>query len=276
MRVIDSHQHFWRYAPEEYDWIDESMAKLRADFLPNHLQREMASAHVDACVAVQARQTLEETEWLLDLAAASSFIAGIVGWAPIAAPEFPGILSRIGANPKLKGLRHVVQAEADARFLLQPAFREGIREITRAGLVYDILILPHQLAQTIEFVDEHPRQSFVLDHAAKPPLRSGDLGEWEKGFRELARRENVCCKLSGLVTEADWTTWKEESLRRVFDVTLEAFTPHRMMAGSDWPVCTVATSYGDWWSLLRRWTAELSAGEQAWVLAGTAERIYQL
>ncbi len=276
MRVIDSHQHFWRYSPEEYEWIDESMAKLRADFLPKDLEPEMASANVDACVAVQARQTLEETEWLLDLAEGSSFIAGIVGWAPIAVRDFSGILSRIGANPNLKGLRHVVQAEADARFLLQPAFREGIRQITRAGLVYDLLILPHQLPQTIEFVDEHPQQSFVLDHAAKPPLRSGDLGEWERDFRELARRENVCCKLSGLVTEAEWTTWTEESLRRVFDLMLQVFTPHRMMAGSDWPVCTVASSYGDWWSLLRRWTAELSTDEQTRVLAGTTERIYKL
>jgi|SRR6187402_592451 len=276
MRLIDSHQHFWRYSPEEYEWIDESMSRLRADFLPKDLAPEMASACVDACVAVQARQTLEETEWLLDLAKTSPFIAGIVGWAPIAAPEFPEILSRIGANHKLKGMRHVVQAEPDVRFLLQPAFREGIREITRAGLVYDILILPHQLPQTIEFVDEHPQQSFVLDHAAKPPLRSGDLGEWERDFRELARRENVCCKLSGLVTEAEWTTWTEESLRRVFDLMLQVFTPHRMMAGSDWPVCTVAVSYGDWWSLLRRWMTELSRAEQGVVLAGTAERIYKL
>ena len=276
MWVIDSHQHFWRYSPEEYNWIDESLAKLRADFLPQDLQREMASADVDACVAVQARQTLEETEWLLDLAQASSFISGIVGWAPIAAPEFPRILSRIGANPKLKGLRHIVQAEADPRFLLQPAFREGIQEITRAGLVYDILILPHQLLQAIEFVDEHPQQSFVLDHAAKPPLRSDDFGEWEKDFRELARRENVCCKLSGLVTEADWTAWTEESLRHIVDVMLEAFTPHRIMAGSDWPVCTVAASYVDWWSLLRKWTAELSTDEQARVLADTSARIYKL
>jgi len=276
MRVIDSHQHFWRYSPEEYEWIDDSMASLRADFLPKDLEPEMASAGVDACVAVQARQTLEETEWLLDLAETSSFIAGIVGWVPIAAPEFPRILSRIGVNPRLKGLRHIVQAEGDARFLLQSTFREGIRQITRAGLVYDILVLPHQLPQTIEFVDEHPQQSFVLDHAAKPPLRSGDLGEWEKDFRELARREDVCCKLSGLVTEADWTAWTEESLRRVFNVMLEAFTPHRMMAGSDWPVCTVAASYFDWWSLLRRWTAELSTDEQNRVLGGTAERIYKL
>ncbi|ADV81882.1 amidohydrolase family protein [Terriglobus saanensis] len=276
MRVIDSHQHFWRYSPEEYDWIDGSMEKLRTDFLPVELQPEMASARVDACVAVQARQTVEETEWLLDLAATSPFIAGVVGWAPIAAPEFPAILAQIGANPVLKGLRHIVQAELQARFLLQSAFRQGIREITRAGLVYDILILPHQLPQAIEFVDEHPQQSFVLDHAAKPPLRSGDLAVWERDFRALARRENVCCKLSGLVTEADWNTWTEESLRPVFDIMVESFTPQRMMAGSDWPVCTVATNYDAWWSLLRRGVAKLSDAEQTAVLGGTAERIYKL
>jgi L-fuconolactonase len=276
MRVIDSHQHFWRYSPEEYDWIDSSMAKLRADFLPADLQTEMASARVDACVAVQACQTVEETGWLLDLAETSGFIAGVVGWAPIAAPEFPEVLSRIVVNPKLKGLRHVVQAETDDRFLLRPAFRAGLREMTRAGLVYDLLILPHQLPQAIECVEEHPEQSFVLDHAAKPPLRAGDLSDWERDFRQLSRHENVCCKLSGLATEGDWTSWTEESLRQVFDVLLESFSPQRILAGSDWPVCTLATSYTQWWSLLRRWVAELTATEQGAILGGNAERIYRL
>jgi L-fuconolactonase len=275
-RVIDSHQHFWRYTPEEYGWIDESMPRLRADFLPADLHVQMRAAGVDAAVAVQARQDVEETRWLLELAEGSPFLAGVVGWAPIASPEFPLVLESLRSSAKLKGLRHIVQAEADEQFMLRDSFRDGIRELTRSGLVYDILIFPPQLPQAIAFADAHPQQSFVLDHAAKPPLRGGDLVEWERGFRLLAQRENVCCKLSGLVTEADWSVWTEESLHRIFDVMLEAFGPGRMLAGSDWPVCTLASEYTRWWALVRGWVNQLSNGERALILGGNAERIYKL
>lgn len=273
---IDAHHHLWRYSPVEYGWIDDEMAELRRDFLPQDLAREIAAAGIDGTVAVQARQTLEETRWLLQQADECDAIRGVVGWAPIAGEEFPGVMEEFEFRPKLKGLRHVIQGEKDENYILREDFNSGIRTLLSSGLVYDILIFERHLPQTIDFVDEHPEQVFVLDHVAKPLIREGVLEPWAVRMRELAKRENVWCKISGMATEADWKTWTPESLRPYLDVAVEAFGLGRLMAGSDWPVCLVASSYGRWFETLREYFAGFSEPERNAIFGGTATEVYGL
>jgi L-fuconolactonase len=273
---IDSHQHFWRYRQADFPWIDERMSILRQDYLPWHLERELRAAGVDGVVAVQARQSLAETEWLLQLAAQHPFIKGVVGWVPLAAADVGDALDRLQADAKLKAVRHVVQDEPDPDFILRADFNAGIRALQPRSLAYDILIFARHLPQTIAFVDRHPRQVFVLDHLAKPRIAAGEIEPWAAHLRELARRPNVFAKISGLVTEADWKTWRTADLRRCFDVALEAFGPRRLMVGSDWPVCLVACAYARWHELVRGWIAALSPAEQARILGGTAAEAYRL
>lgn len=273
---IDAHHHLWRYSEPEYGWIDESMKLLQRDFLPQDLIAELRSAEMDGAVAVQARQTLEETHWLLELADEHPEIRGVVGWAPIARPEFPAILETLMDRPKLKGLRHVVQAEPDDNFLLGEDFNRGIRALQGTGWVYDILIYERHLPQAIAFADRHSDQVFVLDHLAKPRIREGVLEPWAVQIRELAKRENVSCKISGLVTEADWKRWTPEGLRPYLDTVVEAFGPKRLMAGSDWPVCLVATGYLQWFRVLEEYFAGFSSEEREAVFGGNAGRVYEL
>jgi len=273
---IDAHHHLWRYSPEEYGWIDDEMAALRKNFLPQDLTRELAAAEIDGTIAVQARQTMDETRWLLQMADECEAIRGVVGWAPIAGENFPGVMEEFEHRPKLKGLRHVIQSEKDENYILREDFNSGIRTMLGSGLVYEILIYERHLPQTIDFVDEHPDQSFVLDHLAKPLIREGALEPWAARMRELGRRENVCCKLSGMVTEADWSAWTPESLRPYLDVVVEAFGAERLMAGSDWPVCLVASGYGRWFEVLRQYFAAFSVDERAAVFGETATAVYGL
>ncbi len=272
---VDSHHHLWHYTPEAYGWIDDSMRVLRRDFLPPDLALETSATQIDATIAVQAWQTLEETHWLLSLAAESPLIHGVVGWAPIASKDFPTILDQLTGNPLLKGLRHVVQAEPDG-FLDAPAFNRGIESLLSTGLVYDILIFARQLAEATRFVDRHPAQSFVLDHVAKPDIKHDSFATWHAAIRELARRQNVTCKLSGMVTEADFHTWSPAQLQPYFDTVLEAFGPERLMFGSDWPVLTVACGYARWVETVDAWLAPLSHKERAAIQGETAARIYSL
>jgi L-fuconolactonase len=274
--AIDAHHHLWRYTPEEYGWIDEEMSALRRDFLPADLTAAMASAGIDGTVAVQARQTMDETRWLLDLAEKTDAIRGVVGWAPIAGEDFPGVMEEFDGRDKLKGLRHVIQGEKDEHYILREDFNSGIRTLLGSGLVYDILIYERHLPQTIAFVDEHPNQVFVLDHIAKPLIAAGVIEPWATHMKELGRRENVCCKLSGLVTEGDWKLWTPDSLKPYLDVAVEAFGPTRLMAGSDWPVCLVATTYPQWFDLLRTYFAPFSEPERAQVFGKTAIEVYRL
>jgi L-fuconolactonase len=276
VETIDAHHHLWRYTPREYEWIDDSMPSLQRDFLTGELIREVAAADVDGTVAVQARQTLEETKWLLDMADECAAIRGVVGWAPIAGEEFPEVMEVFEDRPKLKGLRHVIQGEKDEQYILREDFNSGIRCLLGSGLVYDILIASRHLPQTIEFVDEHPEQVFVLDHIAKPMIREGIVEPWAEQMRELGRREHVWCKLSGLVTEADWAKWDEVSLRPYLDVAVEAFGPSRLMVGSDWPVCLVASEYGRWFGVLREYFAGFSEAERVAVFGGNAVEVYGL
>jgi L-fuconolactonase len=273
---VDAHHHFWRYSPEEYGWIDERMSPLRRDFLPAELERGLKAAGMAGAVTVQARQSLKETEWLLTLAEGSPWLRGVVGWAPIASEQFPAELDPLRAHRKLKGLRHVIQDEPDDRFLNGADFNRGIAALQGTGLAYDILIFEKHLPATIEFVDQHPNQVFVLDHMAKPHIREHALEPWRKNILELSRRQHVYCKLSGMVTEADWTAWTEDDLRPYFEVVLSAFTPKRIMAGSDWPVCLLATTYRKWFESIDRMIAQLSASERERILGGTAIEAYRL
>jgi L-fuconolactonase len=273
---VDAHHHLWRCHPAEYGWIDEEMRSLRRDFLPPELREEMESAGVHAAICVQARHTPAETEWLLGLAAEHSWMAGVVGWAPIPSEDFPAQLERLLRSAKFKGLRHVLQNEADPAFALRPEFERGLRAMRGTGLVYDILIFAPQLPVAMELADRHPEQAFVLDHLAKPKIAAGEMSPWHEQLRELARRPNVCCKLSGMVTEASWQQWMEEDLRPYLDAAFEAFGPRRLLAGSDWPVCTVASTYSRWWQMLRAWARELSAGEQEAIFGRNAAEVYRL
>ena len=273
---IDSHHHFWKYGAEEYPWISDDMAALRRDFLPDDLRQEIAHADIDGVVSVQARQTIGETEWLLSLAERNPFIKGVVGWVPLADAGVAKVIEKFAANPRLKAVRHVVQGEPDDQFILGADFNRGVSALKDFGLVYDILILERHLPPTIEFVDRHPKQVFVLDHIAKPRIKDNVIEPWRKNIRELARRENVFCKVSGMVTEADWKTWNEVQLRPYFDAVLEAFGPKRLMFGTDWPVCLAATGYARWVELVNRFANGLSADEREWLFGKTAVQAYRL
>jgi L-fuconolactonase len=273
--IVDAHHHFWRYDPVQYGWIGDSMARLRRDFLPEDLAKEIAAAGVDAVVSVQARQIVEETEQLLKYAEGNAFIAGVVGWAPLVDPGIEKDLERFAARPKLKAMRHVLQDE-DASYMLRDDFNRGVAALARHGLAYDVLIYERQLPQAIEFVDRHPGHRFILDHIAKPRIREGILEPWRANLRRLAERPNVWCKVSGMVTEADFKAWTEAQLQPYLEATLEAFGPRRLMLGSDWPVCLAACEYGRWVSIVRRFAGRLSKAEQERILGGTAAEAYRL
>jgi L-fuconolactonase len=273
--VIDAHHHLWRYSAAEYEWIDDRMAVLRRDFLPTELIDELTSAGIDGAITVQARQTLEETRWLLELAGRHKKILGVVGWAPIASPDFQTSLDALAADPKLAGLRHIVQAEPEG-FLDRADFNRGIRAMRETSLVYDLLIAEHQLDEAIRFVDRHPQQMFVLDHIAKPKIAAGEIEPWRARIQELSKRSNVSCKLSGMVTEDSWSHWSIDSLRPYLNTVVNAFGPDRLMAGSDWPVCLVASSYTQWWQTLRNYFADFSNNERMDLFGATAARIYNL
>ena len=273
---IDAHHHFWKYDAVEYDWIDEEMRVIRRDFLPAHLEAEIKEVGIDGVVSVQARQIVAETTMLLEFARANEFIKGVVGWVPLVSPGVEDDLAAFAAEPKLRGVRHVLQAEADDFYMLRDDFNAGIRTLKHFGLAYDILIFARHLPQTVTFVDRHPGQVFVLDHVGKPDIKAGLFEPWNTDIRELAKRENVCCKLSGMVTEAAWSGWTPAQLRPYVETVLEAFGPARTMFGSDWPVCLVATAYERWHETVQGFVAALSPDEQAQVFGETARRAYQL
>ena len=233
---IDAHQHFWSYSPEAYPWITDDLATLRRDFGPEDLAPHLAEHGFDGCVAVQARASVDETRELLDHAARHANVLGVVGWFDLTSREVERELDAFAGELLLVGVRHIVQDEPDDRFLARADFRAGVAALGRRGLVYDVLVFPRHLAVATEFVDALPDQPFVLDHLAKPPVARGELEPWATELRALARREHVTVKLSGLVTEADWSAWTPEQLAPYLDVALEAFGPRRVLFGSDWPV----------------------------------------
>ncbi|HEY6553843.1 MAG TPA: amidohydrolase family protein [Vicinamibacteria bacterium] len=274
--MIDSHQHFWRYAPHTHGWIDDRMGALKRDFLPGDLEPLLRAHDFSRSIAVQAAQTLDETRFLLDLAGRHDFIAGVVGWVDLRSPSVEADLQELTAHKKLKGVRHVAQDEPDDRFLVRDDVLNGISALESFSLTYDILIYPRQLPAAAELVRRFPRQRFVLDHLAKPDIRSGALSPWRELIRDLAGSSNVCCKISGLVTEASWTDWKPEDLWPYLDVVFECFRAERLMIGSDWPVCTLAGDYGRVMGVVKDYLSRRSAAEQRAVLGATAARVYGL
>jgi len=274
--ILDSHHHFWKYNPIEYDWIDGSMKVIRKDFLPENLKTTIQEAGVDGVISVQARQSVEETDWLISMAHQNDFIKGIVGWLPLIQDDMEVYLEKYANEKLLKGVRHVIQGEPDPEFILRKDFNRGISLLKEYSLVYEILIIERQLSNTIRFVDQHPNQVFVLDHIAKPLIGRKELSPWKENIMELAKRENVNCKISGMVTEADYQKWTTSQLHPYFDVILEAFGSDRLLFGSDWPVCLVATSYKNWMELVRKNITSLSDTEQLKIMGGNATRLYQL
>jgi len=240
---IDAHQHFWMYSPAEYGWINDEMADLKRDFLPKDLKPLLVENGFQGSIAVQARQDLDETRWLLELADQNEFVKGVVGWVDLCSPDLPAELERFALSPKFVGVRHVLQDEPDDEFMLRPEFRRGIARLAEHGLTYDLLLYPRHLRVAVKLVRKFPEQRFVLDHIAKPGIAHGLMEPWELDIRELAMFDNVFCKLSGMVTEARWKQWKPQDFHPYLDVVFEAFGRSRLMIGSDWPVCTLSGSY---------------------------------
>jgi len=272
---IDAHQHFWAYRPEEYGWVDESMASIRRDFLPSELRPLLDKNGLQGCVVVQVRQTLEETRWMLQLARGNPFIMGVVGWVDLCSAELRRDLESLSRNPKLVGIRHIAQSEPDD-FLLRPDFLRGVSMLEEFELAYDILIYTKHLPTAASFVERFPRQRFVLDHLAKPPIKSGEVDEWARGIRKLSSFPNVFAKVSGLVTEADWQDWKPQDLRPYLDVAFECFGPSRLMMGSDWPVCLVAASYDQVIDMVKDYLRGFTRAEREAVLGGNAGKFWRL
>lgn len=273
---IDSHQHFWRYNPIKDAWITNEMKVIQRDFMPAELFSLLQSASMDGCVAVQANQSESETNFLLQLAADNDYIKGVVGWIDLCAENISDRLSHYAAYKKLKGFRHIVQAEPSDDFLLRPDFCSGISQLANYHFTYDLLIFPKHLPFAKTLAEQFPSQLFVIDHLAKPDFKSADFKEWEKGIRDIAKHQNVYCKVSGLVTEADWNNWSVEDFTYCLDVVTESFGVERLMYGSDWPVCLLGGSYIEVTSIVEQYFAGYSLEEKANIFGLNAIQFYNL
>lgn len=273
--IIDSHQHFWKYDPVRDSWIDASMKDLRRDFLPADLEGLYKDHGIDGCVAVQADQSEQETDFLLQYATQYPFIKGVVGWVDLLAKDIESRLDHFSNNKYFKGVRHVLQSENDD-FMLTPDFQHGISKLGSFDLTYDLLVYPHQLQNTITLVEKYPEQKFVLDHLAKPPIKSKKIDQWELRLRELSKYPNVCCKLSGMLTEADWLHWKKEDFKPYMDVIFDAFGAQRILFGSDWPVCLLAGDYGQVLDIVQGYIKQLPKEEKLMIMGGNAQSFYNL
>ncbi len=272
---IDAHQHFWKYNPVRDAWIEETMRAIRKDFLPEDLQHVLLGNRMDGCVAVQADQSENETQFLLDLAGENSFIKGVVGWVDLKDPLVEKRLAFYSANPLFKGVRHIVQAEADD-YMLDPAFQNGIRNLRPFGLTYDILVYPRQLPAAIRLVETFPGQLFVIDHIGKPEIAMKKMELWSKYMREIAGAENVFCKLSGMVTEADWSNWELSDFYPYMDFVFDAFGEDRIIFGSDWPVCNLAGSYRQVIEIVEEYCSQFGESTRAGVFGENAIKFYNL
>ena len=272
---IDSHQHFWKFDPVRDSWIDETMAIIQRDFLPDDLLPELQNNQFEGCVAVQASQSEEETNFLLDLASKNDFIKGVVGWLDLRAENIEERLAFYSNYKKLKGFRHVVQGEADD-FMYGTAFREGISALNPFDYTYDILIFHRQLPAAISLVNDFPNQNFVIDHIAKPDIKSGNINSWKKDIIEISKYENALCKVSGMVTEADWKNWKADDLKPYLDVIFENFSTDNLMFGSDWPVLNVASDYTEVVKTLEDYISNYSQEDQNKIWFENAKKFYKL
>jgi L-fuconolactonase len=273
---IDAHQHFWRYDPKRDTWITDFMSGLRRDFLPEDLIAELDRNQMDASIAVQADQSEDETAFLLALAERYPFIAAVVGWVDLRAPNLPDRLQYYTQFEKLCGFRHIVQSEPDDRYLLRDDVVRGIGYLCQFGFTFDLLIYPKQMPAALELMELLPEQRFVIDHIAKPPIRAKEIAFWTNHIRVMASNPLAYCKVSGLITEADWHSWRPDQLKPYLDVVLEAFGTDRLLFGSDWPVCLLAGTYQRVKDLVVDYMRSLPASEQEKVLGGNAERFYGL
>jgi L-fuconolactonase len=273
--MIDSHQHFWKYDPIRDSWITDDMKALRRDFLPQHLKPLLEKNNVAGCVAVQVDQSEDETLSLLALANQHSFIKAVVGWIDLANPNLESRLEYFSTLKKLKGFRHIVQGEKPG-FLLRPAFMRGVQKLNQYGFTYDLLVYHHQLPEALTFLKQVPETKIVIDHMAKPPIRIKEISTWAKHIAATSEFENVYCKVSGMVTEADIEHWKADDFTPYLDTVFKAFGPGRVMYGSDWPVCLLAASYDQQYSVLQGYMKNFSKAEKNLVLGANAERFYNL
>ena len=272
---IDAHQHFWRYSPQTHAWIDDSMPTIKRDFLPPDLKPLLDASGFDGCVAVQAEQSVAETEWLVQLADEHPCIRGVVGWIDLCAPDVAERLRHVAAHPRLRGVRHIVQDEPDG-FLLRPEVQRGIAALAEFGLTYDVLIYERQLPEALALVHRFPEQRFVVDHMAKPAIRGGSIDAWRAGITAIATCPNVYCKLSGMVTETDWHRWRPADFAPYIETVLEAFGPRRVMIGSDWPVCLLAGDYSGVMAIVADAIGTLPAADREAIMGGTAVEFYGL
>jgi L-fuconolactonase len=273
---IDSHQHFWKYDPVSYDWIDDSMSVIQKDFLPEDLEPILKANGFDGCITVQSHQSEQENEFQLANADQHSFIKGVVGWVDLQSPNIEERLNYYQQFKKLKGFRHILQGESQRDFMLRPAFLKGISLLKKYGYTYDILILPDQLKYTSEFVAQFPDQRFVIDHIAKPNIKQKELNQWQKDIEAVSKFENVYCKVSGMVTEADWQNWQPADFNNYLDVITESFGVGRLMYGSDWPVCKVAADYEQVVNIVKDYFSDFSQTEQHVFFGGNAVEFYKI
>jgi L-fuconolactonase len=273
--IIDSHQHFWIFDPVRDAWITPEMKAIQQDFLPKDLEPILKANNVDGCVAVQADQSDAETEFLLQQANANEFVKGVVGWVDLRASDLYDRLEKYSLFEKLKGFRHVAQGQPEG-FLLQRDFVKGVEKLSAFDFTYDILIYTNQLAEAYEFAKQLPNVRFVLDHIAKPYIGAGTLTPWDEDIKKLSELPNVSCKISGMVTEANWNTWKQSDFVRYLDIVTEAFGTDRLMYGSDWPVCLVSASYASMKGIVDDYVSQFSASEKERIMGRNAMEFYQL
>lgn len=272
---IDSHQHFWKYDSERFEWITDDMAKLRKDFLPEDLYPILQTARIDGCIAVQAEEHLRETEFLLELSESHPWILGVVGWVELAQDNLDELLDAWSSNNKLLGFREILQSK-DPEYMLRKDFIRGIRKIGQRGYSYDLLTFPHQLNAALKLVDSCPNQSFVIDHLSKPDIKAGDWKTWKKSMQPFGERELVYAKFSGLVTEADWKSWSPNELYPYLEIALEIFGPKRLLFGSDWPVCLVAAEYEQVLEVIESFANQLSGDEKDALFGENAQEFYKI
>jgi L-fuconolactonase len=273
---IDSHQHFWKYHPIKDAWITEEMKVIQRNFLPFDLEPLLKENQFDGCVAVQADQSENETHFLLDLAKDNDSMKGVVGWVDLRAENIEERLEFYSKYDRLKGFRHIVQAEADVNFMLSESFQNGISKLEKYNFTYDILIFPKHFQNAEKLVAKFPKQKFVIDHLAKPDFKQNDFSVWEKGIRAIAKHPNVMCKVSGIVTEADWKNWKYEDFVFCLDILFDAFGINRLMYGSDWPVCLLAASYSGCMNIIEKYMSNYSEVDKRKVFGENAVQFYGL
>ncbi|MCM3440290.1 amidohydrolase family protein [Metabacillus halosaccharovorans] len=273
---IDAHHHFWLYNEKEFGWINDDMSELKRDFLPKSLKGLLKSIHFDGSIVVQARQSLEETRWLLELAQKYDFIKGIVGWVDLCSPDVKIQLNQFANNPYLKGVRHVIHDEANDQFMLSEEFQRGISVLKDFSLTYDLLLFPKHIPYALQLVEKFPEQLFVLDHIGKPDIKNKEISFWKENLTKLAEYKNVYVKVSGMVTEADWKNWRKEDFKAYLDIVFNAFGPERVMIGSDWPVCTVSESYESVMGIVLDYVKQYASSYESQILGENCSRFYSL